>query len=223
MTVVAELVRVTVDLRQGDTERAVCRDLPLEEYGPGSFYGDCRDPLAIVEFPDTGDEYRGRCSRAVRENANYAHRLGYRHETIDRADWTDDLYEIRASAPVRQGRAMPAAYLRRQEYPHDPEPDCAHHGYTVHGVIGPDERLAGYAQIVQCGEMARLNTIIGHADRLRDRVMWLLMLEAFRWHIDRCGARFGLYYTHDSGHGDGLRYWKERFGMRPTDATWGFA
>ena len=53
--------------------------------------------------------------------------------------------------------------------------------------------------------------------------MWLLMLETFRWHIEQGDARFGLYYTHHSGHGPGLRYWKERFGMRPTRATWVFA
>ena len=51
--------------------------------------------------------------------------------------------------------------------------------------------------------------------------MWLLTLEMFKWHIDECDARFGLYYTHDSGDGPGLRYWKERFGLRATKATLG--
>ena len=38
----------------------------------------------------------------------------------------------------------------------------------------------------------------------------------------RTRARFGLYYTHESGHGGGLRYFKERFGMRPARVSWLF-
>ena len=116
---------------------------------------------------------------------------------------------------------MPSAYLTYQEYGHDLEPECERHGITVHGVIGADGHLAAYAQMVQCGDVTRVNTILGHAERNHDRVMWLLMLRTFQFHIGT-RARYGLYFTHASGHGDGLRYWKERFGMRPTRVTWGF-
>ena len=77
--------------------------------------------------------------------------------------------------------------------------------------------------MVQCGEVTRVNTILGHWDYLDDQVVWLLVMAGFRWHIDECGSRYGLYYTHASGHGPGLRYFKERFGMRPTRARWVFA
>ena len=116
-----------------------------------------------------------------------------------------------------------ASYLERQSYGSDawPDPHCKHHLSTVHGVLDEDGTLAGYCQVVQCGEIVRVNTILGHADQLADRVMWLLTLEMFKWHIDECDARFGLYYTHDSGDGPGLRYWKERFGMRADEGQLG--
>ena len=198
-----------------------CELLAQTEYGQG-FYAHPDAPLSIVEFPATGDEYAAQCSRAVRENANFARRLRHRHEIIDRADWEDDLFELRSSARERQGRPMHPAYMRRQSYPSDrwPDPHCKRHLTVFHGVVSKEGRLVAYCQVVECGDMARLNTILGHADYLPDRVMWLLTLEAFRWHIDECGARYGLYYTHDSGHGGGLRYFKERFGMRPTEAEW---
>jgi hypothetical protein len=94
------------------------------------------------------------------------------------------------------------------------------HLITVHGVVGPDGHLAGYCQMVQCGEVARVNSILGHWDHLPDRIMWLLMLEVVKWHIENAQARYALYYTHLSGHGPGLRYWKERLGFRPAQVTW---
>jgi hypothetical protein len=219
-----ELQFVTVDLRQGDTELVACQTLPESEYR-GTFYTKPKHPLSVVRFPSSSEEYEYRtCSRVVRENANWARRLGYRYERIDRADYEDDLYELRSSAAERQGRAMPPAYLERQSYGSDawPNPHCIRHLVTVHGVLDEDGTLAGYCQMVQCGDIARVNTILGHADRLHDRVMWLLTLEMFKWHLE-CGAKFGLYYTHGSGHGPGLRYWKERFGLRPSRVEWVFA
>lgn len=216
---------VTVDLCQGDTELDECRLLPEREYRD-SYYASPQHPLSIVEFPDDGDQYeKYTCSKVVRENARYAWKRGYRYTRIDRAEHEDDLFAIRSSARHRQGRRMPADYLKFQRYGSDEPPTlhCKRHLATVHGIVAPWGPLVAYCQIVQCGEVARVNTILGHADRLEDRVMWLLMLETFRWHIEQGDARYGLYFTHDSGHGPGLRYWKERFGMRPTKATWVFA
>jgi hypothetical protein len=45
-------------------------------------------------------------------------------------------------------------------------------------------------------------------------------MELVKWHIDRCAAGYALYYTHASGHGPGLRYFKERLGFRPALVTW---
>lgn len=215
---------LTIRLEQGDTDLPDCWSLPEREYR-ATFYTAPKHPLSIAQLPATGHEYEYGCSIVARQNARTALKRDYRYERIDRADWEDDLHELRASAPERQGRAMPDAYMERQSYSSDrwPDPYCLRHLATVHGVIGADGRLAGYMQVVQCGEVVRLNTILGHADRLHDCVMWLLMMEAVTWHIDECAATFFLYYTHDSGHGPGLRYFKERLGYRPARVTWEFA
>jgi hypothetical protein len=166
-----------------------------------------------------------RFSRVVRENANRARRLGYGHRLIDRSEWEDDLYAIRSSKRVRQGRPMPRTYLEREAYSSDAllGDECRRHLVAIHGVVSADERLVAYCQLIQCGEVVRFNTILGHWDYLPDRVVWLLVLEALRWHIAECSAAFALYFTHDSGDGDGLRYFKERFGFRPARVEWEFA
>jgi hypothetical protein len=211
---------LTVRLHTGDTDRDECTRLPHTEYGEGFYYSPDHD-LSVAVLPPTGREYEFGCSVVARQNARYAERLGYRHTLIDRHDWETDLYEIRSSQRVRQGREMPPAYLERQTYSPDaiPADHCDHHLTAVHGVV-QEGRLVAYAQMVQCGEIARVNTLLGHWDHLPNRVVWLLVVELVKWHIDRCDARFALYYTHLSGHGPGLRYFKERLGFRPARVTW---
>lgn len=214
---------LTIHLEQADTELPGCWSLPELEYRTG-FYAASTNPLSVAVLPPDGHAYEYGCSTVCRQNARYAAKQGFRYERVDRADWADDLHEIRSSAPVRQGREMPPDYMRHQAYGTDAptDPYCPRHLSTVHGVIGSDDKLAGYMQVVQCGEVVRVNTILGHADKLEQRIMWLLMMETVKWHIDERTASFFLYYTHASGHGPGLRYFKERLGFRPALVSWEF-
>jgi hypothetical protein len=211
---------LTVRLHTGDTDRPECTRLPHTEYGTGFYYSPEHD-LSVAVLPDTGHEYEYGCSTVARQNARHAAKLGYRHTLIDRHEWEDDLHAIRSSQRVRQGREMPAAYLEWQPYSPDGILDdhCPRHLVAVHGIV-KDGRLVAYAQMVQCGEIVRFNSILGHWDHLPNRVVWLMVMELVKWHIDHCGAGFALYYTHLSGHGPGLRYFKERLGFRPARVTW---
>lgn len=219
-TAVETVLRLSIDVESDCRKTPDCEPFVLSEYSD-TFYSNPGHPLSIAPLPATGDLYEYRtCSKVVRENARVSARRGFRYERIDRADWEDDLHAIRSSARERQGRTMPQAYLERQAYSHDVPSGCPRHSATVHGVIGLDGHLVAYCQLMQCGEVVRFNTILGHADSLADRVVWLLVLEAIKWHIGECGARFALYYTHDSGHGPGLRYFKERFGFSAAEVEW---
>lgn len=222
VAVLPGIAQLTIRLERGHTDLSDCETLPESEYGPESFYHRPRFPLSVAQLPGSGHAYESGVSRVARYNARQAWKRGYRHQLIDRADWEDDMHALRSSVPFRQGRDMPAAYMERQAYGSDAWPDqyCKRHLAVVHGVVSPTGRLVGYTQMVQCGEIARVNSILGHNDYLEDSIMWLLFLELVKWHIEECGAGFVLYYTHASGHGGGLRYWKERFGLRPSVVTW---
>lgn len=217
MTTLEAVSTIAIRLEPGDTPAEECRTLPEREYRAG-FYAETRHPLSVARL----DPWR--VSKVVRENANRAERLGYGHRIIDRAEWEDDLFALRSSKRVRQGRPMPRSYLEREDYSSDwPLAECRRHATVVHGVVSDRGRLVAYCQIVQCGEVARFNTILGHWDHLDDRVVWLLVRDAIEWHRETCGASFALYLTHDSGAGGGLRYFKERFGFRPARVEWRFA
>lgn len=223
MTVVAErtVCRVAVNLEASCS--AACEALARSEYD-GTYYTRPAYPLSVVALPASGAEYEYQCSRVARYNARLASKRGYTHSLINRADWTDDLHALRSSAEFRQGRNMPDAYMQRQEYGVDPAADeqCPRHLSVFHGVTSPDGRLVAYMHMVQCGQIVRVNTILGHWDHMDDQVVWLLVMEALKWHIDERGVEYGLYFTHDSGHGPGLRYFKERFRFAPSVVEWVF-
>jgi hypothetical protein len=218
----ATATRLAIDVVGCQRWSPECLELAQREYGEKSFYNRSGHALSVVDLPHDSVAYRKACSKVVKENANRAERLGYRHQLIDRADYVDDLFELRSSQKIRQGRRMPDAYFERQVYSPDLPPACRRHGSLIHGVLDDSGKLVAYCQLVQSGDVARFNTILGHAEYLDDRVTWLLVLKALQLHIDLCSAKFGLYYTHNSGHGEGLRYFKERFRFRPVDAEWLF-
>jgi hypothetical protein len=200
---------LTVDVGSCAAGKPACAELALREYGPASFYWAPRSPLSVVDLAGW------KPSRVAGCNARRCERLGFTYDPwIVRADHEHDLNALRASAPERQGRSMPDAYLEPQSFPRDEHSLCARHESVVHGVFSPGRRLVAYAQIVQCGDAARFNTILGHADYMDDGAVWLLVHRALEHHAVR-GALHAVYYTHDSGHGGGLRYFKERFGFRP--------
>ena len=202
---------MNVDVTSCAASLASCTEFAAKEYGPGSFYGDTRQPLAVAAMA------AWRPSTVARYNARRCERFGYSHRPwIDRAEHERELFEIRSSAEERQGRPMPGAYLQYQRYGHDElDPPCRRHFDIFHGVFDADGRLVAYAHTPQSGDAVRVNTFLGHDAHLDAGVAWLLLLRAFEWHRDEAGALFGIYYTHDSGT-PGLRYFKERCGMIPT-------
>lgn len=198
-----------------------CEQMARADYD-GTYYTHPPYPLSILELPGSGGEYEFAVSRVARYNARLATKRGYHHRLIDRADWTDDIHALRSSASFRQGRNMPDSYMHRQEYTPDVPAgaQCSRHLSVFHGVTSPDGHLVAYAHMVQCGEVVRFNTILGHWDHLDAQVVWLLVMETLKWHIDEHQVGFALYFTHDSGHGPGLRYFKERFGFRAANVEW---
>lgn len=153
--------------------------------------------------------------RTARKRAAHAARLGYRFATIDRHQHEDAIFHINTSTPERQGRPMSAGYLERPVFGANPVRCSRHHVYT-YGVLAED-LLVAYLWLYRVGELAMVSSILGHADRLADDVMYLLVTGTVREQIEMGGTLF--YNRHDSGT-DGLRYFKERVGLSEGDVTW---
>jgi hypothetical protein len=110
---------------------------------------------------------------------------------------------------------MSEGYQQRSSFGPLPRLCDEHHVYT-YGVT-KDGRLWAYLWLYRSGDLAMVSSILGHAERLRDDVMYLLVTEALGDQSWFGGTAF--YNLHNSGT-DGLRYFKERLGFRPAEVEW---
>lgn len=156
--------------------------------------------------------------RTARKRADRARRRGYYFQPIQPHLLTDDLYAINTSATHRQGRQMSAGY--QTPPPTDPLPDypCSRHGVHAYGVFSAESRLVAYSFIYRAGDLALVSQILGHADYLKDEVMYLL-LEGVVDHESGPDGGLLVYNRYDSGT-DGLRFFKDRCGFERTRVEW---
>lgn len=156
--------------------------------------------------------------RTFRKRVLRARRKGYHVRAIEPKDHYGEILAINRSTPERQGRAMSESYTRltptsstMKRYA------CDTHNVVMYGVLSEHDRLVGYATMYRCGELLHVSQFLGHASFLDDGIMYLILAEIMREHEDRPGVLF--YNRHDSGT-DGLRFFKERIGLRAGDVTW---
>jgi len=164
--------------------------------------------------------YSQRLDSAARRNLKKAARLGYRFEHINYNDHLPAVTAIHQSAPVRQGRDMPADLLAKDATPHSNPPStnpC--HDYLYFGIF-KEEQLVAYASCLVAGELCALNTIFGHADYLADGVVPMLIAsigDDIPQH-----HRFVKYYTYGLYYGasDTLKRFKRKFLFEPQRVNW---
>jgi hypothetical protein len=162
------------------------------------------------------DEWR-REHRTARKRADRAERRGYQFVTVERHARADEIQATNLSAPARQGRPMSAGY--RQPVSTEPLPDypCPRHGVHTYGVEDANGVLVAYSWIYRAGDLALVSQILGHADHLKNEVMYLLIAGI----VDAESPHGGylVYNRYDSG-GDGLRFFKDRCGFEPQKVHW---
>lgn len=215
MTATLEQTTVTVSL-EGDCLALSCRDM-AERTHDQLTSGRYTWPCSIMPLPaDVSDWQAGH--RTARKRAWAAERNGYRFATIDRSDYEDDIFEINTSAPQRQGRPMSDGYRARQTFATSPDYPCYRHAICTYGILDAAGRLRAYTVVHRVGQLVMFSTIIGHADHLRRHVMYLLTREALADQAQH-GSGFAFYNRHDSGT-EGLRFFKERVGFRPSRVDW---
>jgi hypothetical protein len=155
--------------------------------------------------------------RTFRKRVLRAERLGYYVRPIDIAAEHDDIMAINTSAPERQGRPMDDSYVNKQRPSSGlPSYTCPWHEVVAYGVCRGDT-VYGYAVMYRCGELLHVSQFLGHAEFLDDGIMFKLVKDILSAHEGRPGVLF--YNRHDSGT-DGLRWFKERIGLKAEDVKW---
>jgi hypothetical protein len=175
--------------------------------------------VALLRLPDTFDEYLAGCARIVPRRRQHALKAGFRYAAVSPSDYLDQILEINQSTPTRQGRAMASHYLDRAQ-----ETKFFEGRTSIHGIVDSGGRLRAYALVLDMGEALSFSRIIGHADYLGERIMYLLVSEVIRSCIDiRRGHEPPTWLMLDTlwGASKGLAYFKELLGFRPHTVTLG--
>ncbi len=154
--------------------------------------------------------------RTARKRADRAVRRGYRFQTVERHLLAADIQAVNLSASHRQGREMSAGYLQPPSETPLPEYPCRRHGVHTYAVM-LDETLVAYCWVYRSGDLALVSQILGHADHLKNEIMYLLVQGVVEHESPLTG--FLVYNRYDSGT-EGLRFFKDRCGFEPTRVEW---
>jgi len=193
----------------------VCRRFvePLFEQMAGGLFERC----AAMPIPDM-DEW-AEDHRTARKRANRASRRGYTFSVVRREEHSDELFEINTSAERRQGRPMSESYTKRYEYAPLPTYPCERHQVRTYGVKSPEGALVAYLWLYVAGQLRLCSSIIGHAAHLENEIMYLLFRGMLEAESERDPDGVVVYHRWDNGT-DGLRFYKERVGLRETEINW---
>jgi hypothetical protein len=157
--------------------------------------------------------------RTARKRAWRCERRGYTVGVVRREDHADELYAINTSAERRQGRPMSASYRERYEYSPLPVYPCERHQVRTYGVKAQDGTLVAYLWLYVAGQLRLCSSIIGHAAHLENEIMYLLFKGMVAAECERDPDGVVMYHRWDNGT-DGLRFYKERVGLRDMEIEW---
>lgn len=172
---------------------------------------------AAMPLPDM-DEW-AETHRTARKRANRAGRRGYTFSVVRREDHSDELYDINTSAEWRQGRPMSESYTKHYQYSPLPDYPCERHQVRTYGVKAPDGTLVAYLWLYVAGQLRLCSSIIGHAFHLHNEIMYLMFRGMLEAEVERDPDGVVVYHRWDNGT-EGLRFYKERVGLRDTPIEW---
>lgn len=175
--------------------------------------------VALLPVPDTFEQYlQGKDRRELRSKRARALRRGFRFAEFDAREHVEDILEVNWSAPERQGRPMLADYLD--------EPAVRRYcerNPNMLGILDADGRVRAWCDAPVLGELGLVARLLGHADHLRDGIMYLLVSETVGRFI-RLRAETGqpqwIEYGTFWSSSPGMATFKERTGFQPYRVDW---
>ena len=181
---------------------------------PNKFFG-----AALIRLPETPQAYlQGGAFEIARRKCRQAIKAGFVFRRVRALDFIDDMLAINSSLPVRQGRPMDTAYLDRQQV----RSFCEHAG-ELYGVLSSDGKLAAYAHVPICGDVAIFSRLLGHEAYLKNATMYLLVAESVREMIriyQHEAHPIWVAYDMFLGAKPGLAQFKRAVGFRPYRVSW---
>jgi hypothetical protein len=175
--------------------------------------------VALLRVPAQYDEYLGDPRRShVRKQLKHARRFGPAFGRLDPVARLDEILAINRSARERQGEPMHPDYRDEAKVR-----TYLERASDVFGVSDADGVLRAYICVRVCGDVAVLERVLGHADALKQGVVWVLFAETVReLSARRQAAGRPTWFMYDTivGATPGMRQFKEWVGFEPYRVSW---
>ena len=121
-------------------------------------------------------------------------------------DWSSQMVTINVCNPERQGKPLPDYMYKCTEYED-------HFGEKLLYGIFKDNKLIAYADVVKYGKVWVIGPFMGHADYLKEGIMYHLFDFIQRQH-------YPLMYDTFLGNTEGLTYFKKKLGFKEYNVIW---
>lgn len=145
--------------------------------------------------------------------ARKAEKAGFNFRAIDPDVYADQIHSIHLSTDERQGKPLAAMYLKViRTYPKNSN-------NSYYGLFYND-RLVAYLWMVRSGELITLNRLMGHADFLKEGIMYQLVTGGIGEVIGLADRPKYVMYDTILGASDGLQLFKKRLGFIPYRIKW---
>lgn len=171
---------------------------------------------ALLRIPSDISEWLYEIGDKSRNMISKARRLGYFFKDVDPSEVGQDIYEVRTSDPMRQGRGIP-------EYFHTNPPKfvidrskvgCHHHDELFIGVFF-GEKLVSYITLFVFGQLAEINHILCHDDHLNNGVMNFNLYCAVSYLVDnRKEVKYLNYLYVSESKNSGVDLFKRSMGFK---------
>lgn len=176
--------------------------------------------VAVCSLDGGFEKYIKAIESSGRRNIKKAIRLGYTFKAINYNDHLDEVWEIRKSAEVRQGK-LSDAFLNNKPSPNnDPKCSVNTHGYPYFGVFDEENKLVAYAGCFLAGNVIELSHFYGHADHQKNGVVPLLITSIAEYVINNHPAVKVFLYGGYIGASPTLRRFKKKFRFMPYHVKW---
>jgi len=135
-------------------------------------------------------------------------KMGYTVRSFNPNNQIEEIFTINTSSTERQGRVMDKNYqIKVNEWPTDEENQWF-------GIFSEEGKLVAYVWTYIAGEMVLINRILGHADFLKDNIMYLLMTKVVAAFVQSDEINYLMYDTFGKVE-NGLVLFKKRIGFKP--------
>jgi hypothetical protein len=168
-------------------------------------------PIAML---DIAPNYRKETLDAKSRNMVVKSKRHFYYQVFQYNYHLEDIYKINTSMPERQGKPMTTAYLTRPVPIGQPYNLCiSQHRYVHIGGFTEVGELKGYCALAIVGQIAIINTILGHCDSLTYGVMNGLIDYITSYLKTTTGVKY-LNYLDLTNCGPGLKKFKQSVGFK---------